>query len=126
MRTLTLFIFSSFLSTNLFASYFAELDSNKTVKRVIVSDKQFIDSGVVGNPSNWVETFKGDNYAGVGYKYDEESNIFIPKKPYNSWIFNKNKLSWEPPVKQKEEKVGFIQVWDEPNKKWNYVDEKDK
>ena len=28
------------------------------------------------------------NYAGIGYKYNEERNAFIPPRPFNSWTLN--------------------------------------
>lgn len=56
--------------------YFAELDQDKKVIRVIVADQEFIDSGAVGDPSNWVET-KEENYAGVGHTYEQNKKEFI-------------------------------------------------
>ena len=31
------------------------------------------------------KAFRG-NYAGIGYEWDEDNNIFWPKKPYASWM----------------------------------------
>ena len=31
--------------------------------------------------------FRG-NYAGIGYEWDEDNQIFWPKKPYSSWVKN--------------------------------------
>jgi hypothetical protein len=28
------------------------------------------------------------NYAGIGYTWDEDNNIFYSKKPYPSWVLN--------------------------------------
>jgi len=41
--------------------------------------------------------FRG-NYAGVGYKYDQKLDAFIPPKPFESWILNKDSYCWDPPV----------------------------
>ena len=38
------------------------------------------------------------NHAGIGYTYDEQRNAFIPIKPYNSWILNEEKCTWNAPV----------------------------
>ena len=38
------------------------------------------------------------NYPGVGYKYDQARNAFIPPKPYNSWILNEDTCLWDSPV----------------------------
>tara|TARA_R100000278_G_scaffold30702_1_gene28331 strand:+ start:288 stop:671 length:384 start_codon:yes stop_codon:yes gene_type:complete len=40
--------------------------------------------------------FRG-NYAGLGYTYDEDNDVFIPPKPYPSWTLNSN-WEWEAPV----------------------------
>ena len=42
-------------------TYFAEIDQTDTVIRVIVADQGFIDSGLVGNPSNWIECFTDED-----------------------------------------------------------------
>ena len=33
------------------------------------------------------KAFRG-NYAGIGYEWDEDNNIFWPKKPFASWVKN--------------------------------------
>jgi len=38
------------------------------------------------------------NYAGIGYEWDEDNNIFWPKKPYSSWVKNTTNASWESPL----------------------------
>ena len=36
-------------------SHFAEIDSNKIVQQVIVAEKDFINSGTVGEEFNWIQ-----------------------------------------------------------------------
>lgn len=85
-------------------AYFAEIDANNIVLRVIVADQEFIDSGAVGDPDTWIETSINtrdgvyydpetgqpaadqslslrENYAGVGYTYDPINDAFIPPQP---------------------------------------------
>jgi hypothetical protein len=38
------------------------------------------------------------NYAGVGYTWDEDNNIFWPKQPYASWTKNTSTASWDSPI----------------------------
>ena len=69
-------------------SYFAEISgSDNTVMRVIVADQDFINSGAVGNPSNWVETsYTGAfrrNFAEIGSIYNSGSDAFISPQPPN-------------------------------------------
>ena len=41
--------------------------------------------------------FRG-NYAGIGYTWDEEDQIFWPKKPYTSWVKHIPSASWKSPI----------------------------
>jgi hypothetical protein len=38
------------------------------------------------------------NYAGLGSIWDEDNQIFWPKKPYASWIKNISTASWKSPI----------------------------
>ena len=63
---------------------------NGTVVDIIVADALFINSGVVGNPSSWIETSPSSEfrnvYAGISHSYDSEKDMFIRPKPFPSWI----------------------------------------
>ena len=38
------------------------------------------------------------NYAGIGYTWDEDDNIFWPKKPHASWVKHIESASWKSPI----------------------------
>jgi len=38
------------------------------------------------------------NYAGIGYTWDEDNEIFWPKKPFTSWVKNTTTASWDSPI----------------------------
>jgi hypothetical protein len=38
------------------------------------------------------------NYAGIGYTWDEDNEIFWPKKPHASWTKNTTTASWDAPI----------------------------
>jgi hypothetical protein len=38
------------------------------------------------------------NYAGIGYIWDEDNNLFYPKKPYASWVLNTTTATWHSPI----------------------------
>jgi len=38
------------------------------------------------------------NYAGIGYEWDEDNQIFWTKKPYASWVKNTTTASWQSPI----------------------------
>ena len=35
------------------------------------------------------------NYAGIGYEWDEDNQIFWPKQPYTSWVKNIAEAKWK-------------------------------
>ena len=37
------------------------------------------------------------NYAGIGYTWDEDNNLFYRKKPYTSWVLDVPTASWKSP-----------------------------
>ena len=39
-----------------------------------------------------------ENYAGIGYEWDEDNQIFWPKKPFASWVKNIESASWKSPI----------------------------
>ena len=61
--------------------------------------------------------FRG-NYAGIGFKYDEENDVFVAPQPYPSWTLNSSYL-WEAPVAYPED--GEEYVWNENRKEWEAV-----
>ena len=38
------------------------------------------------------------NYASIGYTWDEDNQIFWPKKPYDSWVKDITTASWKSPI----------------------------
>jgi len=38
------------------------------------------------------------NYAGIGYIWDEDNNLFFGKKPYASWVLNTTDAQWHSPI----------------------------
>lgn len=74
----------------------------------------------------WIQTSYNNNfrvrYAGLGYTWDEERNAFIEPKPFESWNFNTETLSWDPPVPMPEVIDGTVgYVWDEDIVNWRSV-----
>ena len=41
--------------------------------------------------------FRG-NYAGIGFTWDEDNEIFWPKQPHASWTKNTSTASWQAPI----------------------------
>jgi hypothetical protein len=51
-----------------------------------------------GNQHNNGGTAFRGNYAGIGYEWDEDNQIFWPKKPHASWVKNNTTANWESPI----------------------------
>jgi len=41
--------------------------------------------------------FRG-NYAGIGYEWDEDNQIFWPKSPHASWVKDTSNAQWHSPI----------------------------
>ena len=52
----------------------------------------------VGNQHSDGGTPLRGNYAGIGYTWDEDNQIFWPKKPYASWVKNLTTARWHSPI----------------------------
>jgi len=66
------------------------------------------------------------NYAGIGWKYDQTRDAFIPPKPFNSWTLNETTCLWEAPVAKPELTQEQIDndnyyEWNEENQTWDLV-----
>jgi len=98
-------------------AHFAELDENNIVKRVVVVGNDIpTAAGPLGENDMHVDGetwcnkfFKGGTwkqtsynhkfrkqYAGLGYVYNSEHDIFIEQKPHASWTLNSD--GWQAPI----------------------------
>lgn len=69
-----------------------------------------------GEPSgDQSKSFRG-NYAGIGYKYYEDLDAFVPPQPYASWNLNEKTYTWTAPVPYPED--GLVHDWDEETLSW--------
>ena len=106
-------------------SHFAEINSDNIVQRVIVAEQNFINSGLVGDSFNWVQTsYNGNfrkNYAGSGYTYDKVRDAFIAPQPYPSWTLVEATCQWEAPTPYPTDDKMY--TWDEDTTNWVVVEE---
>jgi hypothetical protein len=107
-------------------AHYAFLDNNNIVTEVIVGiDETETIEGL--DPETWYGNFRGQTckrtsynnrirkqYAGIGYRYDTEADVFICKQPYASWSLNEN-FDWQAPISKPNE--GFWN-WDEEIGNW--------
>ena len=79
--------------------------------------------------------FRG-NYAGIGYTWDEDNEIFWPKKPYASWVKNTTDARWQSPIgdalaltqEQQDQNEALTHMWgyqwNEEGQSWDLIDSK--
>jgi hypothetical protein len=89
-------------------AHYAFLDENNIVTEVIVGiDETQLIEGL--DPETWYGNFRGQvckrtsyngnirkNYAGIGFTYDQDLDIFIPPKPTDDAVFDTDSLAWVP------------------------------
>ena len=85
-----------------------------------------------GQHRNGGTPFRG-NYAGIGYTWDEENQIFWSGKPYTSWVKHIPTASWKSPIGDApaltEEQTAQNTAnthrwgyrWNEENQSWDLV-----
>ena len=71
------------------------------------------------------KAFRG-NYAGIGYIWDEDNNLFYPKSPYASWVLNTTTATWHSPIgdapddlTDEEKAANTHYVWNEGSGAWD-------
>jgi hypothetical protein len=73
------------------------------------------------------KAFRG-NYAGIGYTWDEDNQIFWAKKPYASWVKNTTDARWQSPIgdapdlTEAELSANKHYVWNEDGQSWDLTD----
>lgn len=106
-------------------AHYAFLDENNVVTEVIVGvDETELIDGL--DTETWYSQFRGQickrtsynnrirkQYAGIGYTYDADADVFIAEQPYASWTLDDN-YDWQPPTPRPEGKWS----WDEDTLSW--------
>ena len=119
-------------------SHFAKVVDGKVIN-VIVAEPEFFSHFVDSSPGQWIQTSyntRGNkhydqnnqeddipplrgNFAGIGYTYDAQNDVFIAPQPYASWTLNESNWTWEPPVAMPTD--GKIYQWNESEQSWNEI-----
>jgi len=109
------------------------------VTQVIVAEPEFFQTFVDSSPGAWLQTsyntrgnvhYGADgqpdggvalrgNYAGVGYSYDAQNDVFVPPQPYPSWVLSPLTILWEAPVAMPAD--GKPYAWNEATQSWDEV-----
>jgi hypothetical protein len=111
-----------FRERDILMAHVARLNENNIVTEVIVVSndyepnvEQFATELFGGN---WKQTSFNSNFrgifAGIGYLYLEDEDIFVMPQPYESWL--RNGSIWEPPLPQPTDHEFYI--WNESDGGW--------
>jgi hypothetical protein len=105
-------------------SHWAEIDADSKVIRVLVGDNndpagdegyQWLIDNLGGT---WIKTSYNSKirgtYAGIGYSYNEEEDIFVTPQPYPSWT--RSGSFWQAPTPMPED--GKMYNWNEDLGEW--------
>ena len=116
---------------------FAELDENNTVLQVIVvhnnelkgaNGVEYENKGIqfcetLFGHANWKQTSYNHNirkqFAGVGYTYDPDKDVFVAPQPFPSWSLDDNS-DWQAPTPRPED--DNLYSWNEETQDWDLVE----
>jgi len=117
-------------------AHFAKLNENNIITEVLVVNNEMLLktdgtesenkgkvflNGLFGT-ANWVQTSYNGNfrkqYAGVGFYYHKEYDIFIAPQPYQSWALDSN-YDWQPPTPYPTD--GNFYEWNEETTTWDLI-----
>ena len=107
-------------------AHFAKLNNN-IVTEVIVSEKDFINSGLVGDEFLWVQTSYNNNFrknfASIGTTYDKTRDAFYTPQPYPSWTLDESTCRWDAPVAYPADGTHSKQYeWNEETTNWKEIE----
>lgn len=121
-------------------AHFVKLnENNQIVDSVVVNNYVLVDGegkeieqnginflkSMFGENTKWVQTSYNSNfrkqYAGVGFTYDEQNDVFIAPKPYASWLLDEN-FDWQAPIEKPDHTESQQCVWNEELLEWQIID----
>ena len=113
--------------------HYAKVTDGKVTK-VIVAEADFFKTFVDDSAGTWIQTSYNTrggihyepnsntpssdqskalrkNYAGIGWTYNSEKDVFYAPQPYASWTLNTTSYLWEAPISYPTDGKGYL--WNE-------------
>jgi hypothetical protein len=109
-------------------AHFAEIQNGIVTNVIVVNNSELLVDGVEVESKGeefchnllggeWIQTSYNNNfrntYAGIGFTYDADADVFIAPQPFPSWALDSD-YNWQPPTPKPE---GFY-AWDEESLSW--------
>jgi len=124
-------------------AHFAKVLNGK-VTEVIVAEPEFFETFVDHSPGKWIQTSYNTrggvhynpetgepsqdqtkalrkNFASIGFTYSEQLDVFIPPKPYASWVLDEETCLWNAPVAMPTDDKRY--EWNEDSLMWEEIPE---
>ena len=105
-------------------AHYAFLNNNIVTEVIVGVGETELIEGL--EPEIWYGNFRGQpcvrtsynnnirkQYAGIGFTYDADADVFVAPQPYPSWTLDSNH-DWQPPTPKPEGNY----AWFEPNRVW--------
>ena len=108
-------------------AHFAKIDENNIVVDVLVVPNEEEHRGEeylneIGFTGRWIQTSYNrrirKNYAGIGHSYNEELDIFLYPKPFESWVLDTVNGLWIAPIERPSD-PNYTYSWNEENNNWD-------
>jgi hypothetical protein len=120
-------------------AHYALINSNNVVVQVITGVDETVtqlDNGVEvgGSTEAWEQFYENQpwhsgltckrtsynnnirkQYAGIGFTYDADADVFVAPQPFASWTLDENH-DWQPPTPMPVDDKRY--AWFEPNQQW--------
>ena len=111
-------------------AHFAQIENGTVVNVIVVTNNEVLVDGIEVEQKGiefcqslfggtWVQTSYNNNirkqYAGIGFTYDADADVFIAPEPFPSWSLDAN-YDWQAPIDYPAD--GKDYSWDESNQVW--------
>lgn len=113
-------------------AHFARLENNVVCETIVVGNNDcgggdFPESEPIGQAfiaslgltGEWKQTSYNGNfrkqYAGIGYTYNADADVFVAPQLYTSWTLDSNH-DWQPPIPMPTD--GKVYGWFDPTQQW--------
>ena len=109
-------------------AHFVKIENGVVTNGVVVHNNELLVDGVEVESKGaefchnlfggtWIQTSYNNRirkrYAGIGFTYDADADVFISPSPFPSWTLDSNH-DWQPPTPKPEGNY----AWFEPNQQW--------
>jgi hypothetical protein len=109
-------------------AHFAKIENGIVTQIIVVHNNELLINGVENEQKGkdfcnslfggtWVQTSYNHNfrkqYAGIGFTYDADADVFVAPQPFPSWSLDNN-YDWQPPTPKPEGRF----YWDEESLSW--------